>query len=91
MTNPLLKEGLDELRRDRLGDLAKRRDVPLELAQSCHPGGHLKIEYLDGLVSVRCEKCFRDVVTIILSSGYGRVLSAGGNEDVRRDSPLERT
>jgi hypothetical protein len=63
---PMSKQDLDGLRRERLGDLAERRDVPVDLAQSCHPGGPLKVEYLEGLVSVRCEECLRDVATIIV-------------------------
>jgi hypothetical protein len=87
---PLSKEGLEGLRREHLGDLATRRDVPHEFAQSCHPGGRLKVEYLDGLVSIYCEECHRDVVAILVFPKSHRSPSVSGYGGAHWSLPTER-
>lgn len=81
MRKPLSKEDLDGMRRESLGDLANRGELPLEMAQTCHPGGPLMIEYLDGLLSIRCAACHRDVASIIVASRPDQSFLANGNEN----------
>ena len=65
---PLFKEDLDDMLKGSFGEGVKRPDYPLALAQTCHLGGHLVVEYHRGLVTVQCAECFRDVATTVVAT-----------------------